>query len=801
MNHRFILAVVFFLSLTMANAESVKTVRLSFNKQQFSFTEDEVGALEVSVNSLSSGYGSDYSQPGLPLIAVNVGIPEGTDFRGISTSIIKQQIYDNVVVAANPIAVPTSYEGALPKKTMPMYAEGLYPNENVQYVCTSTMDGYTILRFLVCPFKYDSRNKKLFLTTGVTLRITLTDTPSTMSNKVSQRGQNMKELFMSQIVNPEDFEEPQISTQGFDIVPGLNLELDPNKHITERYLIITSNALAPSFEPLAKWKTTKGIKAKIATVEDVTALHPDMDAQLAIKTYIYDEYKNNKLKYVLLGGDDSVVPVRGCYGRVLSQNNAGESIEITDKAIPTDLYYACFDKCFSWDANRNGIFGEYDDSISFDPSVFVTRAPVRTSADVECCINKILGYEKVPTRNGWDNNILMTGRKKSEYYENSTVRQSDAEYKGNILYKYSIAPYWNGTRTRFYDTATDFQGNSDYNLNATNLQEQLSKGYTFMEMATHGNYDLWVLENGLYLNNDANTLRNNKYTIITTTACNTNAFDYSVGVESTTEHPCLSECFIRNPQSGIVAYLGCSRFGWDHKHATSLGTSYNYEQNFYKALFSSDFKTKNFGVIVSKAKQQRANLLRIYNATRWVQFGLNPIGDPEMPIYTDTPKRFENVSIKYSTDKKSITIDTGVDSCGICFMSAADNGESDYLTLRYARKATFQISRTTSICITKQNYIPYTTTMTYYIDRPSIITQCLANSSDNTAMVSTQLADDAKEAKVIITPTIGNMHSEHTVSADTPTVSADISAFPNGVLSVSLFVDGKIVDSRNIIKK
>ena len=762
MRHRFFLMIALSLLITTMNAESVKKVRLTFDKQQFSFINDEAGALEISSNALNVNYGSDTSQPGLPVMAVNVGIPDGVEFNGVSEELTTQLLFDDVVVAATEKAVPTNYDGVLPKKVLPTYSEITYPNKNVQYVCTSNMNGYTILRFLVCPFRYDAQGKKLYIASNVTLNIKLSDTPSVLVSETSFKKQNMRDVVMNQIVNPEDFVEEQVSTQGLVIGGDLSFYMP----IRESYIIVTSEALAPYFKPLAQWKTQKGIRSKVATIEEITALHPEMDTPLAIKTYLRDEYENNNLKYVLLGGSDCIVPARKCYAQ-----NSGTR----DSAMPVDLYYACFGKNFSWDADGNNVYGEINDSISMTPDIFVTRAAVRKAEEARAFVNKVLGYEKEPK---WNNNIMMCGAK---LYKNR-----DAELEGEGLYKDCIAPYWNGERFRFYDTYTDAPNGADYDLTAENLQYELSRGYSFVEMISHGNRTLWQLEAGdAYEDKHADKLVNDKYTIITTTSCSTNMFDE--------KYRSLSEFFIRNPQSGVVAYLGCSRYGWVYN-------STQYEKAFYKNLFSSKFINKKYGEIVAAAKSERINFCGGDNSDRWIQFGLNPLGDPEMPIYTETPKEFANVSVKFGTGNNSVTIDTGVDSCNVCFMTIKDEGKTAYSAYRYARNVTFQLpTPTSSVCITKQNYIPR---VIMFLKRAenSAITKCVVNSS-NMLTVSTQLPENIKDAKVIITSAMGETQTVCNVSTDTPTVSADLSRHAKGVQVVSLVIDGNYVDSKSITTK
>lgn len=782
-----IMVVVLFLVGT-TNAQNEKLVELCFDKQQFSFVKDDFGDVRISTSCLVAGYDSEYSLPGLPFVSVNVGIPNGVKYKGLSENFTKQLLYDNIIVASNPVPMVTDDKEKLVQNTRPVYPHAVYPVENVRYLGADEIEGNTILRFLVCPFEYNVRKKELYLINNMSLTIMLENSLSLIQEKEYMESKNMEDIMLSQIVNPNDFGSKKAIMKGF----GFEYELNPRVHITEKYLIVTSKALAPNFEELARWKTRKGIKSRIVAVEDIIALYPSMDAPLAIKTYLNEQFKNDKLKYVLLGGDDTIVPIRKCYGKVIG------SKKVYEERIPTDLYYACFDKCFSWDANGNDIYGELSDSISMFPSIIVTRAPVRTNDDVDVFVNKILGYEKAPSANGWDKNILMAGAKLFDPTTNMEATKSDAEYKGERIYESYIAPYWDGKRYRFYDTNTDFFNGANYNLTYSNFQTQLSKGYTFVDMISHGDFFCWAMETGsrAYFDSDVDKLKNKKYTIITTTSCLTNAFDSSYG------DPCLSESFIRNPQSGVVAYLGCSRYGWDYV-GVDLGASSKYDALFYQNLFSDKFVNKKFGEIVAATKSSLINQckLGVDNSCRWVQYGLNPIGDPEMPIYTDTPKTFSNVSISFSPDKKNLIVDAGVDSCSICLMSIFDNGSANFYTLRSAQKAICKISEPTSVCITKQNYIPYETVVNNFVYTKSAITKCVVNKQNGLLTVSTQLDENVADARVVMTSVNNGIQISHVVSATNPTLTIDLAGVAKGIQTVSLFVDGNLVDSRNIVTK
>lgn len=426
------------------------------------------------------------------------------------------------------------------------------------------------------------------------------------------------------------------------------------------------------------------------TTERINSTYSGADLQVKIKKCLYDLYSNNSLTYALLGGDDEIIPVRKCYGMVPQLNDH----KVIDKYIPTDMYYACFGGNFEWNQNENDVYGELDDNIDFVQNLFVTRVPVYSSSDVNAFVNKIIEYETNPTFN---NNMLMSGSNLFGEWKRGT---SDAQRMGGTLYSKYIKPYWNGDRFQFYDSYTDFEGGKDFELNAENLTSQLKNGYSFVEMSTHGQQTYWELENGNYNSNNGLSQTNPAQTIITTIACFTNAFDSStIG----TSDLCLSESLIRNPNSGVIAYLGCSRQGWGK--SSGLGTSHLYEANFFEKLFGDGIDNKNFGLITAAAKYEMIGNCDTYNSTRWVQFGLNPIGDPEMPIYTEKP---DNLDIpEFSLGQFGININLDLDDFRMCLTDAWDYGEGFYAKIENKQSASFSnLPSECIICITKQKYVP-----------------------------------------------------------------------------------------------
>jgi hypothetical protein len=95
-----------------------------------------------------------------------------------------------------------------------------------------------------------------------------------------------------------------------------------------------------------------------------------------------------------------------------------------------------------------------------------------------------------------------------------------------------------------------------------------------------------------------------------------------------------------------------------------------------------------------------------FNTYQRLIMSLNPMGDPEMSIFTQNPQSFDNVSVSFSNG--SLNVSTGVSNCNICISSAADFGDGYYETYNNVNGVILSgINTDCYLCISKQGYIPY----------------------------------------------------------------------------------------------
>ena len=459
------------------------------------------------------------------------------------------------------------------------------------------------------------------------------------------------------------------------------------------YLVITADSLKEEFQPLLEWKFRKGLKVGLITMEEIDSIYNERSIQLKIKRCLEWYYETKGLRWVLLGGDERVIPYQGCYGTT----NMGQQ-SVTDYNIPTDLFYACFDKRFDWNGYVDEKIGQiYVDGHDVLPEVDLTRIPVHTREQVRVMVKKILRYEQELPPEGFYETMLLCGVRGWSSWEGL----SDSHHRSEVFYKNYVEPYWSGVKTAFYDSGTDFPGSSAYNVSALNLVSRLNSGYSYFQFTGHGNLQQLAMETGRsFHSDDAASLVNPFPGLVLANGCHTNAYD---SIE-----PCLSEAFLRNPEGGAVAYLGNTRFGFGNPNEEDLelGPSLVYFASFAKYLFGPAPVWKNYGALVSMAKEDHYLNGTSGGAFTYLLYSLTPMGDPEMQLYTAAPRIFDNVRIFRFGDE--ITVNTGgVEMARICATSEDPEAEFQELVEGETYHIFSELPDNYRITITAPGYHPF----------------------------------------------------------------------------------------------
>ena len=776
----------------MVFGSKIKTFDLNFDLNDF-----EISCYDGCISVLSRNH-QDYtsmSKYGLPVRRFQIVIPSGYVVDNMHIHSTMRNVIAEEILGIRQFVLSSEYEHEEMKDSVMMSQvyEGNIPSTVVFSKVTDLMkyQEFSILNIGVCPFEFDADKEVVYFTPEVQLSLTLekqvldVDTPYISEVAL--------DFFKTTILNSEDLpnSEEYIGDENIDNdpivgIPGGIIPVSiPIRQ--KKYAIITSGVLAPAFSQLLAWKQRKGLDCKLITVEEIMSTYDEPTSIARIRHWIKD-FANGQVAFILLGGDEAVIPIPRCYGSVFTfKDKDGIMRYKRDNSIPTDLYYACLSNTESWDDNNNGLVGEVSDNINLVPDVYVTRVPLFTCAQIDSFCSKVISYEQNPQLS-WK--ILTTGAWDIDDIEDE---RNDGQYAAKLVFKESIAPYWDGYYVDYFDTF-DMECTSP-----SKIINQFNQSYPFIGIYSHGLRTEWTFTefNQFNIHHVDQIVNSRPGTFITTIACLTNNFDR---IGSTPDLMCLSQRFLENHKSGIVGYWGSSRAGWSFDRMVE-GPSLDYDKMFYSTLLKNPDECKSFGRIAALTKSAMIGSAADGDAYRWLMFAINPVGDPETPIFVRRPNSFSNV--KLTKTSTMIGIDSGEKNALVC-VSGTKNG----MSFCNVYKQSWYCSTTSlpdqfSICITKQNFRPYT------VDGKVLLTMDSSDSimpsikscaiEENTLTVKMKDVPSESTAIIILTHFMG--HNEVVMPNEGEVSLIDISRLEEGLYIVSLSVDGVVCDNKKLVIK
>ena len=691
---RFILfAILLNCCVVVLSQQKQRKYELNFNLSEFSIKTDG-GLLSITTTKDFPLYLEDRSIPAIPYFPYRILRPANLSASNYNVSYEAELLYENVDIEGNPAILPTNM--ILSDKKSPVKATKS-SDKPVIWGGDNNLYGYSYGFFKVSPFIYDNETKKLFFIPRVT--ITFNDLEDNKSSDKQENTYNQKksEDIKAFVLNSDELTAfyPQDNS-----IPQKSMTSSSNKTVyngTLDYLIITSEALKNAFQPLKAWKIKKGLRTEIVTVEEISNMYlsSNYNLQKKIKLYLQYEHFVHDLKWVLLGGDGSVVPIQYCEAKCYFDG------ELVTESTPCDLYYSYVTLSnFDWDYDGDGIVGEFTDKVNLQQDLYVTRAPFSYVGDVHNFVQKVINYETCPTGLAHYKKMLFVGAK---LYDNVGAI-SDAHYNSEVLYNQYVSSYWPYGHKYLYDTGSNISGYS--NITSDNFSCLVNDGYHFIHIDTHASINELEFGSSSYTITNAANQTNVEPSLFITSSCQTNAFDQG----------CLSKVLMRSSH-GAIAYFGSSRDGIHYSSPTIIGKSLQYNSYFFNRLltgYPSDGQYR-FGAVAAEAKRQFANQANSSETDgyRYLQFAINPLGDPELPIYTDGPYTFSNISITTNIANQ-VTVSTGgIDGCTIALVSA-DNGVSYFDVAEDVSSYTFtDVFAPCYVTVTKHNYKAYTSNLVH----------------------------------------------------------------------------------------
>jgi hypothetical protein len=449
-----------------------------------------------------------------------------------------------------------------------------YPAEIISTVPSGCLAGFRIAGVVVNPVQYLPNKKHLKIYTELTIRI---DYEENRHDPVMLT-QSQIDLFSHEVealvVNPEALAYWTPSSK--QLRDG---EID--------YVIITSASLVSNWNAFKNWKIKKGINTVVVRTDSIYSAYSGRDNQEKIRNFVKDWWQNKGLKYVLLGGDDYIVPDRKT--RLIIEDST-----ITGN-IPTDMYYA--DLQWSWDSNNNNYFGEMEDTVDLFHDVYIGRAPIDNATNINTFTYKDTMFEKHPDTTYLKKLLLPSEDLFPPYH---------GEYPNNV-----IASYFPGT----------WQVSKLKDPGYTQTRDSLTNGFQLCHVAAHGSPTSLGVLSMSQIPGLANGI---KYDVINGINCDCGSFD---------GEDCIAESLVNYPNGGCITALLNSRYGLGYPPA--MGPSEILDLGIFKALIVSSIH--EVGAMHAKAKNDCRAMAMAQAPTRWCVFENTLFGDPSVPLYSKNP--------------------------------------------------------------------------------------------------------------------------------------------------------------------
>ncbi len=456
--------------------------------------------------------------PLLPVFPVVFLLPNGALNVSFHVSALSESSISQPGIRVIPATEPRPFSRISdPSIRLPqpqIYASNsIWPSDPVLWTHTGTISGFRIASCLLQPWEYLPADGQLSLLTEIEVTVSWDEgfptNLSTEQNEVARR--RIRALIDNTEMIP--VYEPSFKVSG-----------------DAEYLIVCDSSYVDTMQPLADLHERHGRTVEIAGVHAILDNFSGRDDAEKLRNFIIDRFLEHGTVFVLLAGDETLVPVRMV--ELLCEG-------LPDNA-PVDLYFADLDG--TWDGNGDGRYGQPDDDLDLYADVLLGRALFSTVREAEIFVQKNITYQSSTTPGDWPSRAVLCG----------AVLFEDIGYtgaKGCDSIAVTMPAWWDITKAYeiLYGDGID-----------THIPI-ISSGTGWNHYAGHGN------DRGIYWSSApmgmmtnwiaTDSLHNgNKTGIHTSIACHPAEY---IGLE------CCAEALLNAPDGGGVAVMFNTSYGWE----------------------------------------------------------------------------------------------------------------------------------------------------------------------------------------------------------------------------------------------
>ena len=533
-------------------------------------------------------------EPTLPWQSISLMLPQGQEAASINVTFsdfVELEGSFNLYPYQQPRPVSNEKEIPFAKKENLYRSENIYPTHSFSNVSTQYPNGVAFAFGGFTPVQYVPATGKVSYARTVEVSIETTMSRDDHSRKLWLTPENkasLKRLAQNENVL-NTYNQRGRAIGGYDM------------------LVITSEEWIPRFGEYLNLYNDKGIRTRIVSLEEIYASMEGIDEPEQIRNYIIQEYEENGIQMVSLGGDVSIVPFRFLY--CWAQ-------EGDEDQLPSDMYYACLDGTLNDDGDdRWGEVGE-DDLL---PEIGVGRLPFNNETQFENIMHKTFSYLQTPVLGEFTSPILGAEHLGDGYYGSNDMERLIGE---NNDYDYTTYGYPEDYNFKRYYASPRL------NWSAGDFKRIICSGGQYVHHVGHANTDYVAGWDGSTITDtyfSGNDGVNHNYMLFHSHGCICGNFPAS----------CILEKMV-TVETGFVVTTGNSRYGWYVPWGDGMAAHIHRE--FVDAYCKDHIAT--VGMALREAKIATAPWVTAYGeegCLRWNIYCLNVLGDAALYPWFEEP--------------------------------------------------------------------------------------------------------------------------------------------------------------------
>ena len=459
-------------------------------------------------------------EPTLPWQSISLLLPQGQEATDIDVEFadfVELEGCFNLYPTQKPRPVSSEEKIPFAKNERLYRSNAAYPMRSFSKVSTQYLNGVAFAFGGFTPVQYVPATGKVSYAQTVKVKVTTATNRDDHSRKLWLTPEN--ESSITRLAQNPDVLSTY-SKRGREIA-GYDM------------LVVTKEEWISRFGDYLNLYNDKGIRTRIIALEEIYASMDGNDSQEKIRNYIIQEYEDNGIQMVTLGGDVGIVPYRGlyCYAQEGDEDN-----------LPADMYYACLDGTLNDD--NDDLWGEVgeDDLL---PELGIGRLPFNNEVQFETVMHKTLSYLREPVMGEFTSPILGAEHLGDGYYGSDDMERLIGE---NSDFDYTTIGYPEDYNfKRYYATPTKFWSGNEY-------RDVVRTGGQYVHHVGHANTDVvagWnmsTMGDQFFAGNDG---VNHNYMLFHSHGCICGDFS----------HACILEKMV-TIETGFVVTTGNSRYGW-----------------------------------------------------------------------------------------------------------------------------------------------------------------------------------------------------------------------------------------------